>query len=245
MARLVDDTGGIPEDERVARRKKRLIESHAHLESQITSLDIAPDADLLELKRKLEEDREHVRERLQTLEKEVERIGLSLNRWRQRLSDIDEIDTVNLTSELAQFSVEIKEQKEAFEQATWRYLKRLEEQRFDPSNTDIQHDVAQLVKDRNQRLENLAKSAREFIETTIGKDARERGLLLIERDEILQDEKNLLADIEYVAVRLSGDSERKKALVEELNQKRILVEQELKQLEGVGSTVQVTPEVIP
>jgi PPM family protein phosphatase len=245
MARLVDDTGGIPEDERVARRKKRLIDSHAHLESQIASLDLAPDAELLEFKKKLEGNREYLRERLQTLEKEVERIGLSLNRWRQRLSDVDEIDTVNLTSELAQFSVDIKEQKEAFEQATWRYLKRLEDQRFDPTNADIQHDIAQLVKDRNQRLEGLAKAAREFIETTIGKDARERGLLLIERDEILQDEKNLLADVDYVAVRLSGDSERRKSLIEELNQKRILVEQELKQLEDVESTVQVTPEVVP
>ena len=233
VSRLVDTAGDFPEAERIARRKKRLIEAHNHLQSQISSLEVAPDSSLLEYQKELEHKRDGLRDRLQILEKEVERIGLSLNRWRQRLGDIDEIDTVNLTSDLAQFSPEIKAQKESFEQATWLYLKRLEDQRFDPTNSEIQLDVDRLVKERNRHLGDLAKAAREFIETTIGKDARERGLLLIERDEILQDEKNLLADLEYIVVRLSGDDNRKKLLLDELNQKRLLAEQELQQLEGV------------
>ena len=233
MSRLVDGMSAIPEEERIERRKKRLLEASNRLHSQISAMAVAPDSDLLEFKKKLDSDRVGLRDRLQTLEKEVERIGFSLNRWRQRLGDIDEIDTVNLTSELAQFSPQIKEQKESFEQATWRYLKRLEDQRFDRANTDIQHDVELLIQDRNQRLKDLAKAAREFIETTIGKDARERGLLLIERDEILQDEESLLADLDYVAARLSGDKDRRDLLLLELNRKKAIIEQELQQFKAL------------
>jgi hypothetical protein len=224
------DTAAQPQAERIERRKVWLRSAQDRIAQQQELFNAPVDPKLIEEQKKLKADQRAIEEKRVTVEREIQSLSSTLEGWRNRLLNIDEVDTVNATAELATVSPDIAKKKKEFEAATWKYLQTLEEQRVDPQNESIAKEIDALVVQRNKALEELAATARTFIEDTIAKNARERGLLQIERDELKEREGAILSELEYGEVRLSGDAVRKATLSENLGLKRRSIERELAQL---------------
>lgn len=233
LTRLQVGESDISEEERNAIRIRRLREAVKHYDSQIQRLELPVDTGLLDFQHDVQSRKEAAKSRIESVERAVEKLDKSLIQWRRRLREVEELDTVNLASELATISQDLKQKKELFEQATYQYLKELENQSFDPKNEEIQHRIDALIVDRNARLKDLKASSIKFIQEKIVSEARERGLLLIEHDELREDEKIIGSDSEYVDIRLSGDDQRRAAFSEAIKNKRDRVSQELSELEKV------------
>ncbi len=243
LARLQVGESDISEEERNAIRARRLREAVKHYESQIQRIEQPVDTSLLEFQEDLAKRKQENKVRVESVERAVERLDKSLIQWRRRLREVEELDTVNLASELATISPELRKKKDLFEEATWQYLKELENKSFDPKNEEIQHRIDVLISERNMRLKDLKMSSIKFIQEKIVSEARERGLLLIEHDELREEEKVIGSDNEYVEIRLSGDELRREAFSTTVKKRRESLSQELSELERVKPAHSAAPAI--
>lgn len=211
-------------------RRARLQRSRDRLKAQLESIDKPIEPEVLQNQKDLEIRRAEIGDKVHAVDLEIEKLDRQLVQWRRRLQDIEEIDTVNLASELAPFSEVIARGKAEFEQITWRYLRELEGQRIDPSNQEIRARVEGLIGERNLKLSELAQLSRGVIEGMIARDSREQGLLLIQQDVLREDEREILAEVEYMRVRLNGSIEDRSTLSATLRRQLEILERQLQEM---------------
>jgi hypothetical protein len=114
-----------------------------------------------------------------------------------------------LASEIAATSDTVRQSKEAFERATWEYLKELEVLRYNPGDAQQNAKVVELAGIRRQRLNELSETVRVAIEKAVGEADQLLVELTVERERIEERIAALRRATAHVKLLASGDQHAK------------------------------------
>lgn len=153
--------------------------------------------------------------------------------WYGRRKKLKETDPVNLASEVAIISPEVKQRKESFEQATWAYLKEAEALRYDPADQSLADRVAELGRVRSEKLSDLVVAVRSTIESEVEHADRHIFELTLRRDETAAEIDAARRELEYLRILLGADEKQRAAKKAELVRERSSAVAELARLEAV------------
>lgn len=164
--------------------------------------------------------------------------------WFGRRKRLLTTEAVNLANEVAVSSTLVKEKKEAFERATWAYLKEAEVLKYNPSDRTQEGKVDQLIALRRDTMRELAEEVRRAIDKEVGDADRHISELTLRRDQIDSELENLRKEVEYVKVLTGSDAQAREQKKREIVREREIASSELDELtsllpehageEGVG-----------
>lgn len=166
-----------------------------------------------------------------SLDTETRRLSLFFGR-KQRLQNTDPVD---LASEVAVSSTAVREKKEAFERATWAYLKEVEVWKFNPSDEQLTRSVSRLGRARAQRLRELSSEVKKAIDDNIARAEHEIASLTAKRDKAQAELSKRVREREFIKLLTGSNQNLKNRKRAELERERQLVELELKELYRVSS----------
>jgi protein phosphatase len=174
---------------------------------------------------------------LESIRADIDVATRKLAVWYGRRKRLQETDPINLASEIAVVSPEVKARKEAFEQATWVYLKEAEVYRYNPTDRALGNRVAELGRARTESMGALVVAVRSTIENEVGFADKHIFELTIKRDEKSAEIDSLRREIDYVRILMGADASQRASKRAELMRERTLAEAELAGLDAIlGST---------
>jgi hypothetical protein len=174
---------------------------------------------------------------LESIRADIDVATRKLAVWYGRRKRLQETDPINLASEIAVVSPEVKARKEAFEQATWVYLKEAEVYRYNPTDRALGNRVAELGRARTESMGALVVAVRSTIENEVGFADKHIFELTIKRDEKSAEIDSLRREIDYVRILMGADESQRASKRAELMRERTLAEAELAGLDAIlGST---------
>lgn len=223
---------GLPSEEiaRIVKRKQTLRHTLSELNQKIDSFErpfSGKSGELLaESTRRIDE----LKSQLDAVRSEVDVATRRLSIWFGRRKRLDTTQIVNLSTEVAVTSNLVRDKKEAFERATWAYLKEAEILRYNPNDREQEAKVADLIRSRKARLDELFEEVKRAIDKEISEADAAITDLNLRRDKIESDLDNTRRDAEYVRVLTSGDASAKAAKRRELQREREISLAELSEL---------------
>jgi len=221
-----------PADENLVRRRdaivRRLVELEARIESfKRGTVDTWGDAGKApgEAIPRLQRELDSVRLELDTA---TRRFSVWLGRKRRAESS----NAVDLATEVAVASPLVREKKELFEKASWEYLNKVEEWRYNP-NADLSREVASLASIRNQRMQDLVGVVRRAIDEEVGTSERQVSDLSWKRDDIQARIAAVERDASFIEALRNGNDAVRKQMRDELEHEREILSSELQAIERV------------
>jgi protein phosphatase len=174
------------------------------------------------------------RKSIDAIERELERIRADLDIatrrlavWYGRRKRLQDADPVNLASEVAVAAPDVRRNKEEFEQATWAYLKEAEVLRYTLADKAQGEKVANLARERAEKMSILAQAVRTAIEREVGLADRQISELTVKRDEREEELAALRREVEYVKILTGADASARASKRAELQRERDIAAAEL------------------
>jgi hypothetical protein len=174
------------------------------------------------------------RKSIDAIERELERIRADLDIatrrlavWYGRRKRLQDADPVNLASEVAVAAPDVRRNKEEFEQATWAYLKEAEVLRYTLADKAQGEKVANLARERAEKMSILAQGVRTAIEREVGLADRQISELTVKRDEREGELAALRREVEYVKILTGADASARASKRAELQRERDIAAAEL------------------
>ena len=230
--------GHIPDIGGLERRASALRERVLQIDQQIAAFDGQVSGKLAEMLRAAMRKREETRRALDGIRSELDLATRKLAVWYGRRKRLETTEPVNLASEVAISSELVREKKSTFEKVTWEYLSEYEKLKYDPTNPAQSKKVNELIRARNQRLEELSNEVRQAINVAIGESDRLIAEQTLRRDQVEADLHAIEGEIEFVKVVSGNDAQAREAKKAELLQERELVNAELEELLRIQRTSQ-------
>jgi serine/threonine protein phosphatase PrpC len=97
------------------------------------------------------------------LKRDLDSEARKLSVWYERRKKLATADPINMATELAALSDDVRAKKEAFETKTWEYLKQVEQLRYEPDNKELDSKVANLVHQRGDAMKELTASVKDAV----------------------------------------------------------------------------------
>lgn len=220
----------------VQRRQKILQARLQQLDQKLSAFEQPLAGSLGKSLNEASEVRAQLEEKLSSLRNEIDSATRRMAVWSGRQKRLETTEPINLVSEVAVSSDGVREKKVAFESATWQYLKEAERLEYSPNDATLAQHVAELVRTRNQRMEELFKSLRTAISGGILESQQSIADLTFERDRVEADIRNLEETLSFVRLLASGDRTAREQKRAELQRERDQVGSELKELMRFSDT---------
>jgi len=224
---------GLPQEEvaRIVRRKQVLRDSIVELETKISSFDKPFSGRPGELLAEASKKQEELKTELDQIRSEIDVATRKLSVWFGRRKRLQTADIVNLSTEVAVSSPTVQDKQEAFNRATWAYLKEAEALRYNPRDQNQDSKVDELIRARKERMQELFEEVRRAIDKEVAESDRAITELTLKRDRIDVELELLRRNVEYVRVLTSGDAQARSAKKRELVRDREISVAELEELD--------------
>ena len=168
--------------------------------------------------------------RVAQLQGEMERAERKLSVWFRRRDELREKSPVNMAREVAVSSDKVKKLKAEFEEATYRYLKAVEDQRYNPRDQELGAKTARLVAERRTALDSLSTAISEEINRFIDEASREVSGLTLQRDKVQEKLQEAQWEERFAKALLSSDPKLKTAVREQLKNESMILQAEVAEL---------------
>jgi len=223
-----------------AAERERVTARHQTLKRTVADLDAKIQSFNKPISGSLGETIVSTRKAIETIEGELEQVRADLDLatrrlavWYGRRKRLQEADPINLASEVAVAAPDVRKSKDAFEQATWAYLKEAEVLRYTPGDKTQGEKVALLARERSEKMNALGQTVRGAIEREVGLADRQISELTIKRDEKDSELIVLRRELEYVKVLTGADASARASKRSELEREREVAAAELAGLDSV------------
>jgi len=219
--------------ERLEKRREQLRASIRSLSQKISSFDQPISGRLGETLGSTSKTIDAIAAELEAIRADIDVATRKLAVWYGRRKRLQETDPINLASEVAVVSPEVKARKEAFEQATWAYLKEAEAYRYNQTDKALGERVAELGRARTESMSALVVAVRSTIENEVGFADKHIFELTMKRDEKSAEIDSLRREIDYVRILMGADDSQRASKKAELVRERTMIEAELAGLDAV------------
>jgi hypothetical protein len=216
------------------------------LDEKLAALDAPLSGQVGQLIAEASSQLEVLEQRLLEVRTEVDASARRLAVWSGRKKRFETSEPITMVAEVAVSSDEVRKKKETFESATWQYLKEAEKLEYSPNDPELARNVGMLVRQRNERMDELFLSLRNAINGGI-LDAQQRiSDMTIERDGIEKEMEALRDTISFSKILSSGDQTARAAKRSQLVRDRDLLLAELNELTRLAEnlpSLQIEPQV--
>lgn len=164
---------------------------------------------------------------------ELDRTGTALNKWvdvKHRLTDKNQVD---LASEVASLSTEIRETLEVFRRATWNYLQATDGSELTSPSVEHQTRLEQLAKARTEALAALGLQMQELTERKILETDSKVKELTLQRYELNEKISALQEEIAFHRILVGSDTAARDLKRREIESSLAKSKDELKQLQQI------------
>lgn len=221
------------EIQRILRRKQELRQHLRDLGEKIESFDRPFSGRAGQILAEASQRADELKNELVRVRAEIDIATRKLAVWYGRRRRFLTADPVNLASEVAVTSPVVKDRKEAFERATWAYLKEAEEARYRPDDAQQNSKVSELLAQRKARMNELEDEVRRAIDKEVSDADHHISELTLRRDAIDAELEQLRREVEYVRVLTGNDPVAKDVKRKELVRERALIVSELEELDQI------------
>ncbi len=222
-----------PEKERIAKQKALIKKKIKSLEQKIKLISAPISSEILTILKTAQQTSAKLKKELTEVRAKLDQATRKLAIWYERKKLLKKVSPVNISNQIAVSSPEVKEAKEAFERATWEYLKASEELRFNPANLELRKRTNELARIRREKMEALSKAIKNTIQKEVSTADHEITELTLKRDELEHSLTQAEEDIEFANIVLKGDKKAKENKKKEMEQELLLLRSELKELQLV------------
>ncbi|WKZ56262.1 MAG: Stp1/IreP family PP2C-type Ser/Thr phosphatase [Bdellovibrionota bacterium] len=221
------------EVQRILRRKQELRQLLRDLSDKIESFDRPFSGRAGQILAEASQRADELKNELVRVRAEIDIATRKLAVWYGRRRRFLTSDPINLASEVAVTSPVVKDRKEAFERATWAYLKEAEVARYQPDDAAQNKKVAELLAQRKARMNELEEEVRRAIDKEVSDADHHISELTLRRDAIDSELEQLRREVEYVRVLTGNDPVAKEIKRKELLRERSLIVGELEELDQI------------
>ncbi|MCB0332521.1 MAG: Stp1/IreP family PP2C-type Ser/Thr phosphatase [Bdellovibrionales bacterium] len=214
-------------------RRKHLTTIAEDLREQIASFDRPLSGNVGGILTESTQRIKNLEDKLIELRAEVDVATRKLAVWYGRRKRIESTDPVNLAAEVAVVSESVRQSKEAFERATWDYLKAAEALRYNPTDSEQKQVVSELTQKRKEFQQHLVLEVRDAIDQEVGVADHRITELALERDKLEEQLVRARQQLDYAKVLMHGDGDQKESKKSELVSELEIVEAELAQLQEI------------
>jgi protein phosphatase len=214
----------------MAKRRETLQAQLADLQVKIDAFDKPLSGDAGKILSEAASKREKLQNQLNDAMSKMDGATRRLAIWYGRRKRLGDEDPINMASEIAVSSDDVKKKKEEFDTATWSYLKEFEVLSYNPNDEQQKAKVRDLVQERRRRAEALTLAVKGAIELAVSDADQYIAELTVERSQIENDLGKLKGDVDFVRVLTGNDVAAKQAKKAELEQEREVAQAELAEL---------------
>jgi serine/threonine protein phosphatase PrpC len=221
----------------IERRQRTLSSRLRRVEEKISALEAPLSGQLNQLLTEATKQRNELEQKLGETKGEVEGYARRLAVWNGRRVRLESSEPITMVSEIAVSSEEVRRRKDAFEAATWQYLKEAERLEYAPNDAELAKRVTDLVRARNDRMDELFVALRDAVSDGILDSQQKISELTIEADRIEREIKSLEDTISFSQILSSPDASLRSAKRTELLKEKELILGELNELNRLAETL--------
>jgi len=223
----------------IDRRQKTLSARLRSVDEKIAALDAPLSGQIGQLLNEASKQLEVLDGRVTDVRSEIDSSARKLAVWTGRRKRLENSEPINMVSEVSVSSEDVRKRKEAFEAATWQYLKEAERLEYSPNDTTLSNSVADYVRQRNQRMEELFATLRTAIDSGVLESQQRISDLSVEKDRLEAETRSLQDTITFSRLLASGDRSTRVGKRAELARERELILAELNELNRLADTLPV------
>ncbi len=153
-----------------------------------------------------------------------------LSVWFDRKKRLEVGDPVNMASEVAVTSDDVRLKKEAFEKVTWDYLKELEALRFNQRDAVQEKKVSELLAGRNESVKDLTSEVKKTVEQNIAAADQEISELTQKRDAIDAQLSGIAREVDFIRSIMNASPDERDILKAAVIREKNSAEAELQEL---------------
>lgn len=221
----------------IERRQRTLSTRLRRVEEKILALDAPLSGQLNQLLSEATKQRNELEQKLAETKGEVEGYARRLAVWNGRRVRLESSEPITMVSEIAVSSEEVRRRKDAFEAATWQYLKEAERLEYAPNDAQLAKRVTDLVRARNDRMDELFVALRTAVSDGILDSQQKISDLTVEADRIESEIRSLEDTISFSQILSSPDSSLRSSKRAELLKEKELILGELNELNRLAETL--------
>ncbi len=220
----------VEEKESIRTREAMLRERLSEIDEKLEAFSGPLSGHLGEILKNASSERDRLLESIEAVRKDIDIATRKLAVWYGRRKRLETTQPLELASEVSVSSETVQKKKEEFEAITWEYLKESEHLRYNPGDANQVRKVAELLKQRKAKLEEISGAVRGAIDTVIAESDQKITELTVERDNLEGKLQRIQSDVELVRAISSGDASRREAKKKEIIHERELTVAELEEL---------------
>ena len=224
------DRLGPQERASVQKRKEELSSLVATLDEKLSRFDKPLSGEIASILSESSKKSTELNEKLESIRAEVDAATRRLAVWYGRRKRLEISDPVNMASEVSVSSEEVRGRKEAFEKATWEYLKEVEALRYNPGDKERVQRVEELIRIRTDRSRELAVSVRAAIDKSVTDADHAIAELTLERDRVEAELESVKSEEDVVKILMGTDDAAKETIKNDLRRRREGALSELEEL---------------
>ncbi len=221
----------------IDRRQKTLSSRLRQVDEKIAALDAPLSGQIGQLLNEASKQLEILDSRVTEVRAEIDSSARKLAVWTGRRKRLETSEPINMVSEVSVSSEDVRKKKEAFEAATWQYLKEAERLEYSPNDPTLSNSVADFVRQRNQRMEELFASLRTAIDSGVLESQQRISDLSVEKDRLEAEIRSLQDTISFSRLLASSDRTTRTVKRAELVRERELILAELNELNRLADTL--------
>ncbi len=222
----------VAEQENLAKRRDVLLSQIADIDERIAAFGKPLSGRWAGVLESSAVDLANLKRALDAARAELDTATRKLSVWVGRKRRLENVNPIDIASEVAAVSPAVREKKELFEKASWDYLNRVEEWRYNPTE-ELSRDVANLAAIRSRRLQELTDLVRQAIDEEVDHSQQQVSELSWKRDGSQSQIDALNRDIYFVKVLMSDSPTARAQKKAELERERDILSSELQAIERV------------
>ncbi len=166
---------------------------------------------------------EALQQNLKTIIDQIEVDNRNLASWSGRRQRMASVDVLKIAAEISGSLEAVHQQKERFENVTWKFIKQREVLTYKPDDQEEKRKTQVLLEERKAELEKLKEVVAAGIDQEIAEINESRGQLTLKKIKLEEEYSKSDEELNYLAALLSQDSQKKLAT----KQKFLVNKQEL------------------
>ena len=222
----------VAEQENLAKRRDVLLSQIADIDERIAAFGKPISGRWAGILETSGGDLTNLKRSLDLARAELDTATRKLSVWVGRKRRLESVNPIDIASEVAAVAPAVREKKELFEKASWDYLNRVEEWRYNPTE-ELSRDVANLAAIRSRRLQELTELVRSAIDEEVDRSQQQVSELSWKRDGFQTQIDALNRDIYFVKVLMSDSPAARTQKKIELERERDILSSELQAIERV------------
>lgn len=217
----------------IKERKELLLQQIEKLQAKLDRFD-QPITDEFGSVLKESADRtEALRKSSDELRTQLDTATRKLSVWFDRKKRLEVGDPINMASEVAVTSDDVRLKKEAFEKVTWDYLKELEALRFNQRDAAQEKKVSDLLASRNAAVKDLTSEVKKTVEQNIAAADQEISELTQRRDAIETELAGVTREVNFIRSVMNASPEERENLKASIIREKNTAEAELQELRRI------------